>query len=502
MSADILSRVSGLATGVLEIAGWEVLFSLVVFVTVLGLCRLLRDAAPALRHALWALVLVRLVIPVDLTHPASLGALVAHLDLHGKPAAWLEEWPGHGGVREEGLASDPVAAADSGETGPVTSGWPLALALLWAAGSLAVGTRVLRQRATYRRVLRDAMPPEDPEVLARLSDLKARMGVRRGVRIVTARTRRMPFTCGTFRPVIFLPRALLEHPEQNVRDAVLAHELAHIARWDDLVLRVRLLISVLYFFNPAAWLAGSRMRTESERACDELAVARSGLSARDYGRSVLTVLKLGLADGPRLVPAFGNRKRRLRMRIESIVRTSAKRPGGRPSYPLPAALVLGFLLLPMAGFAGGERPTADQETITLANPMPGARITSRYGPTTDPFSGAEAHHDGIDVAGPGATPILAPAPGRVELATTDYRGGASYGTVVLLDHGGGLKTFYSHLGRLAVRAGQRVDRGELLGVQGATGRVTGPHLHFEVRVDGEPRDPAAFVADWRGDIER
>ncbi len=192
------------------------------------------------------------------------------------------------------------------------------------------------------------------------------------------------------------------------------------------------------------------------------------------------------------------------MRFQSIVRSSLKRSRGRSVYPLPAALALAFLLLPMAGVSGtggdgvrGGPPPADQETVPLANPMPGARITSHFGPTIDPFTGKEAHHDGIDVAGPGAAPILAPAPGRVELATAKYEGGGSYGTVVLLDHGDGLKTFYSHLGQLAVRSGQRVDRGEQLGVQGATGKVTGPHLHFEVRVDGEPRDPADYVADWR-----
>ena len=93
--------------------------------------------------------------------------------------------------------------------------------------------------------------------------------------------------------------------------------------------------------------------------------------------------------------------------------------------------------------------------------------------------------------------IHAAAAGRVEEATTDYAGGAAHGTVVILDHGGGIKTFYSHLDRLDVAKGQSVACGEVLGTQGTTGKVTGAHLHFEVWENGEFRDPALFVSEWR-----
>jgi murein DD-endopeptidase MepM/ murein hydrolase activator NlpD len=93
--------------------------------------------------------------------------------------------------------------------------------------------------------------------------------------------------------------------------------------------------------------------------------------------------------------------------------------------------------------------------------------------------------------------VLAPAPGVVLVATEDYEPSPASGTVVIVDHGDGLQTMYAHLGSLAVTDGESVARGQLLARVGSTGKSTGPHLHFEVRVGGEPKDPAEYVADWR-----
>ncbi len=85
----------------------------------------------------------------------------------------------------------------------------------------------------------------------------------------------------------------------------------------------------------------------------------------------------------------------------------------------------------------------------------------------------------------------------MEQATTEYEGGAAYGTVLIIDHGSGVKTLFAHLGRLTVETGEWVKRGQQVALQGATGKVTGPHVHFEVWIDGENRNPAELVADWR-----
>lgn len=110
------------------------------------------------------------------------------------------------------------------------------------------------------------------------------------------------------------------------------------------------------------------------------------------------------------------------------------------------------------------------------------------------MTGEWVHHRGVDLVAPSGTAIEAPAAGRVTVATERYEGGAHHGTVVVIDHGDGLQSFYSHLDSLTVAPGQDVARGQTLGTVGSTGEVTGPHLHFEVWRHGEPVDPAEVVA--------
>jgi len=112
-----------------------------------------------------------------------------------------------------------------------------------------------------------------------------------------------------------------------------------------------------------------------------------------------------------------------------------------------------------------------------------ANFTSGYGIRSDPFRGRAAMHAGIDLAGPSGTPIYATADG--------ISGG--YGNLVEIDHGQGIQTRYGHLSRMSVRAGQRVRRGELIGLMGSTGRSTGSHLHYEVRIDGRAVNPVPFL---------
>lgn len=118
-------------------------------------------------------------------------------------------------------------------------------------------------------------------------------------------------------------------------------------------------------------------------------------------------------------------------------------------------------------------------------------VTSDFGVRLDPFTSERVRHNGLDIAGPVGTPVVAPADGTVIYAT--YDGG--YGNVIVLDHGSGIKTRYAHLSAIKVRTGQRVTRGEQIGALGNTGRSTGPHLHYEVRVNGVPESPRKFILE-------
>ena len=117
------------------------------------------------------------------------------------------------------------------------------------------------------------------------------------------------------------------------------------------------------------------------------------------------------------------------------------------------------------------------------------RLMGGFGSRTDPFSGEGAYHTGVDISAPSGTPVHATADGRVTFAGF-YNG---YGRVVIVAHGNNYETYYAHLSASNVTEGQEVRRGETVGAVGSTGRSTGPHLHYEVRIGNAPVNPYRFL---------
>jgi murein DD-endopeptidase MepM/ murein hydrolase activator NlpD len=134
----------------------------------------------------------------------------------------------------------------------------------------------------------------------------------------------------------------------------------------------------------------------------------------------------------------------------------------------------------------------EQGTVAIpsSEPVHGTNFTSGYGVRSDPFRGRAAMHAGIDLAGPIGTPIYATADGIVQ--RSEYNNGG-YGNLVELDHGHGIQTRYGHLSKSMVVAGQKVKRGDMIALMGSTGRSTGSHLHYEVRIDGKAVNPVPFL---------
>lgn len=128
-------------------------------------------------------------------------------------------------------------------------------------------------------------------------------------------------------------------------------------------------------------------------------------------------------------------------------------------------------------------------SVPSLRPIKDISFTSGFGVRSDPFRGTAAMHAGVDMPGPVGTPIYATADGVVGRA--QWANG--YGNLVELEHGKGIQTRYGHLSQILVRAGQRVRRGDLIAKMGSTGRSTGPHLHYEVRLDGRAVNPTPFL---------
>lgn len=135
-----------------------------------------------------------------------------------------------------------------------------------------------------------------------------------------------------------------------------------------------------------------------------------------------------------------------------------------------------------------DENSGNSQGETFLRPTSG-HVTSEYGPRIHPISGQSGFHTGIDLASPSGTPIKASKSGTV--VYSGWQGG--YGQVVIIDHGGGYRTLYAHCSKLNVVKNQKVSRGQTVALVGSTGNSTGPHLHFEVRVNNKHQNPRKYV---------
>jgi murein DD-endopeptidase MepM/ murein hydrolase activator NlpD len=171
---------------------------------------------------------------------------------------------------------------------------------------------------------------------------------------------------------------------------------------------------------------------------------------------------------------------------------------GGPLVPIGRAPFPGVLGAAAAeigiGLAELDRLAPMVRAAPLGRPLAGPlEIASGFGTRIDPFTRGPALHTGLDLREEQGAPVKATGSGRVIAA--EYAGG--YGNMVEIDHGGGVTTRYGHLSALSVSPGERVEPGQIVGRVGSTGRSTGPHLHYETRINGEPVNPSRFLAAGR-----
>ena len=148
----------------------------------------------------------------------------------------------------------------------------------------------------------------------------------------------------------------------------------------------------------------------------------------------------------------------------------------------------------MVGLTMGLTRNATTADWIKANSAPNlwpveGQVTGSFGERIDPFNGEGAFHSGVDIGSSYGHPIVAPADGIVTM--TDTMGG--YGKTIMISHGNGISTRYGHLSGFAVTTGQHVQRGEVIGYVGESGRSTGPHLHYEVRINDTPVNPYKYL---------
>ena len=175
-------------------------------------------------------------------------------------------------------------------------------------------------------------------------------------------------------------------------------------------------------------------------------------------------------------------------KINELIRKLAEEEAARKAAEEAARLAQQQQQQQQTGGGGGSTAVS---LTGLKWPVPSCSIiTSRFGYRTSPTAGASSYHGGLDIgAGQGAT-IVAAGSGTVILAS--YNGG--YGNCVMINHGNGIVTLYGHMESISVSSGQQVSKGQTIGKVGSTGVATGPHCHFEIRVNGVQVDPAPYFS--------
>lgn len=159
------------------------------------------------------------------------------------------------------------------------------------------------------------------------------------------------------------------------------------------------------------------------------------------------------------------------------------------SRSLPSGAIFSVALRPVPAPIYGASALPSPGSMPSALPVAARAITSGFGLRQHPLLGTWRAHSGLDLAAPYGSPIVATSDGVV--STAAWQGG--YGLLVTLDHGGGVQTRYGHMSRLNVVAGQQIRKGGVIGYVGSTGMSTGPHLHYEIRMNGRAINPAPHL---------
>ncbi|WP_295801435.1 M23/M56 family metallopeptidase [uncultured Microbulbifer sp.] len=367
--------------------------------------------------------------------------------------------------------------------------WLLAAwGLIWAIGATIGMGRLFLGHWRLANLLRRGKTLPTEGALARHLGV---VGAPKTLKLVLVEERISPFAAALPTPTLVLSQWTLDYLSLEQIRLVVRHELEHLARRDPLaVLGLQCMAALLWFNWPLKTLA--KLAVDAlEQGCDEQVLRKENPKRRRaYAEAMLKTLRqTATAHGNDPVAAFSKQNQRsFTVRIRHILngKQSARKGSSKTLWSLTLGGVLILGLQPQLALAG-------KVAEAFINPLPDARVTSAFGMRPWPIKDADHNkqrlHKGMDLGAPRGTQVQVPRSGVVTFSGT--RG--ARGEVVIIDHGQGVETLYAHLDKRLVSKGDRVEQGQILGLVGSTGKATGPHLHWELRQDGELVDPASQV---------
>jgi beta-lactamase regulating signal transducer with metallopeptidase domain len=348
-----------------------------VLLAALAATGLMRRSSASARHLVWLAALAALlllpvarsfvpewrVLPLPTVPAAPAPALAS------APAS-IERSSGQAAASSAPASPASPAAAAPAQRWWVSMDWIRLALMVWAAGVLLFGLRLVYGVARIRWIERRATELTDDEWVTLTDGLARRLRLGRIVRLLREPAATVPMTWGVFHPVVLLP-AESDQWEAERRRVVLAHELAHVGRWDAATQWIAHVALVVFWFNPLVWVAARKLREEREHACDD-AVLGIGTCAADYADHLLDIVrKLGSSNGPGTALAMARRSQ-FEGRLLAILDNAVRRNGVSRTAGLATAAAALVCLLPLAALrpapAGGAPAAATLPAPLVSKP--------------------------------------------------------------------------------------------------------------------------------------
>ncbi len=474
---------------------------------------------------LWYLAIVRLLLPVSILWESGHQTILEETK-QAVPELTNQLWQGTLLL----VTSSPTV--EYSNPNPVISIY-FVLKCLWLLGMFFVGIYFILSYRSCKKNFRESLPVQNKKILDMVEEsiLSKPLMHFRSIRVRSFDQIRSPLTYGIFHPVIVLPKNLLTDLEEetscNALKIMIIHECIHIKRMDALTKILLAAVLTIYWFNPFVWLLYILANRDIELVCDETVIKYLGESRRTFYASLLLHME---AERSSLSIYNHFSKNILEERITEIMKRK------RITILSSLCAVLFIFCAVFTAFAKNAETTpiqtettpaidkepsnsntpskAPEETIEPTSPTTyGAEIidnqettentsyiwvsnecysiTSTFGERIHPITGQKSTLDHITIGGVDGAEILATAAGTVE--ETGFETEKGWGNYIVLNHGNGLCTMYTHCKEILVKTDDIVKQGDVIATMGKTGKATGVCLGFYVYKDGIPQDPENYL---------
>jgi len=377
----VMIRPDEIAQAVLAILWLNSCYALVLLPLIWGLAKCCRGRYPRWQHGLWLLILLRLVLPSNMATPWSASQLIRSLTPHTVPHQYLafpyesrilqdHKKPLSASISDsfvpDGLNPSGMVKTIDGTRATVPSPTLLKrLSLIICFTYFLVATLLLvlflLARRRFWKTAKQGKAVQDPAVLDIVHDWRRRLDIRRTIEVKAVVSDVPTYTLGLFRPVIVLPEHLLCSSGNSVLEPLLAHELVHVKRWDDLAICLQELVKIFYFFHPVVWFVMPRLTWTREAVCDGTVLSQGTISPRTYGKQLIAFDRDQAfpEQSTRIQAGFTSAARGMAFRLNHI-----QKEDNMKSHPIIVnltVLVLGLFLLPMAPVASSNQGNAKDD---------------------------------------------------------------------------------------------------------------------------------------------